>query len=73
MLASVSQHVYQRSIGVEQLSLWRAEVDSFLQSFEQFGETSFLLSFFGDVASQGTYAHHLVALYDGVQHAIKEE
>src|SRR5204862_6154408 len=66
LLTAVSQQVHQCSIGIEQLSLGRAEVNAFLQRFEEFGETPFLFPLFRHVASQSTYANHLVTFYDGV-------
>src|SRR5262249_3145361 len=43
------------------------------KGFEQLGEAPLLLSLLGDIARQNARAHHFVALYDGVHHAVEIE
>ena len=67
----IPQHADQRGIRLQQLSLGRAEVDTLLQSLEQFGEAEFFLALLGDVAAQHAHAHDLVTLHDAVQDTIE--
>src|SRR6266567_2665936 len=70
-LLGISQHAYQGRIGVEQLTVGRAEVDALLQGFEQFGEAHLLLAEFGYVAPQDARAYDLVAFDNTVDDAFK--
>ena len=71
-LGIVAEHANQSGIHLEDLVVWRNDVDAFLKGFEEFGETGFAAALGSDVASEDGEAVNLVVAEHGVSDAIEE-
>src|SRR5208283_5730654 len=70
-LRGVAQNADQRWIHIQKPSVRCAEVSPLLQRLEKFGEAKFLFVLPGHIAPQHANPYYLVALNDGIQHAIE--
>ena len=72
-LGIVAQHAHQGRIDVHNGSVWRGDIDAFLERFKKFSEARFVLAKRGNVAGKNGNAANLVAAHHGVGYAIKKE
>ena len=67
----IPKHRHQRRIGIQKLPFGCAEVNAFLQGFEQFSKAQFLFALLSNVTPKHAQANNFVTLHNGIEHAIE--